>query len=139
MATTYAPKNINDFVSVALSFNGVGLLATPTAQSITNVDYTAPFDILITGAVLMVKNATFGDSITFQVVDVNGILTPPDTVLNQFVTNWYLVEDSQKQFEFQVNYPAKIYGNLVLRLIYNSVGEVSPSLAVNYITHKVLT
>lgn len=136
--TTYTPKNINDFVSSALNFYGVGLTATPTIQTTTNIDYVVPFDILITGAVLMVKNVTFGDNITFQVVDVNGILAPANTVLNQFVTNWYLVEDSEKQFEFQVNYPAKIYEGLILRVIYTSTGETPPELAVNYILHKIL-
>lgn len=138
MSTTYSPKNINDFVGAALNFNGVGILSNPEIQTTTNIDYTIPIDVLMTGAVLLVKNAAFGDHITFQVVDVDGIIAPANTVLNQFVTNWYLVEDVQKQFEFQVNYPAKIYQGLTLRLKYTSVGEVTPELAINYILHKVL-
>lgn len=136
--TSYSPKNVNDFTSSLLNFNGVGLVANIGAGTVTNIDYTVPFDVLITGANLIVKNVKFGDSVSFQVVDANGILAPAGTVLNQFVSNWCLVEDSQKQFEFQSNYPAKIYQNLVLRIVYTSVGIIDPELAINFILHKVL-
>lgn len=136
--TLYNPINIFDFNKRNLNFAAVGIAGTAVANTTTNIDYKLSDDVLITGAQVLTKENVFGDSISFQVVDVDGVLAPPGTVLNQFVNNWQLRSDSQEQINLSVNYPAKIYAGLYLRLVYHSTGGVDVPVAINYSLHKVL-
>lgn len=136
--TTYNPPNVNSFVKSALNFNAQGILATVIAGSVQNIDYQVSGDQLITGAYVLVQNGSFGDHVSFQVVDTQGLYAPPGTMLNQFVSNWYIQSDSELQADFEINYPAKILSGLTLRLIYTSVGSNNPSVAINYLLHEVL-
>lgn len=134
--TTYRPAKIHDFEASKLNFNaqGVSLLLDPNEQSY--LDYTLTDDCLITGAWLIAKNVCLGDTVCLQVLDSAGQFAPPGTILNQFVTNWYLPELTAEQFE--IAYPAKILTGMTIRLIYNSIGSVPVFLAINYKLHKVL-
>lgn len=138
--TTYSPKNSNDFLSIALNFNGTGIFSEIELNTNTNIDYKINEDNIINGMTLLVKNATFGDYITFQVIDLDGVLTPAGTILSQFGTTWYVASDAQNQLVPVIPYPAKIYAGLYLRLIYTSTtAEGDPAkVAVNYYLHKVL-
>jgi hypothetical protein len=136
--TTYDPTNVGDFERTKLNYAAVGISGTASAGTTTNIDHALTDDSLLTGAQVLTDNAAFGDSITFQVVDVNGVVFPAGTVLGQFVTNWKLRSDSQEQISLQVPYPAKVYAGLYLRLIYTSTGASNVAVAINYSLHKVL-
>jgi hypothetical protein len=136
--TTFNPLNISDFRKDGLNFNAQGIKSTASALTSTNIDFKISGDQLLTGAEVLCSIPVFGDSITFQVVDVDGIFAPVGTVLNQFVTNWYLAPDSTRQVNLQVIYPAKIYNGLYLRLVYISTGNITIVVAVNYTLHSVL-
>lgn len=138
MSTTYSPRNTNEFSSKCLNFDGIGINGTAIANTTTSIDYLITQDVLITGAILLTKNSKFGDNFIFQVVDIDGILSPSGTILNQFITNWYVSEDIQKQLDMQINYPAKLYAGLYLRFMYTSIGDEDVSVAINYTLHKVL-
>lgn len=136
--TTYNPGNINDFIKSTLNYSAVGISSLVSFSSVTNIDHRLADDVLLTGAQVLTNCATFGDTINFQVVDVDGIFAPAGTVLNQFVTNWQLKSDSQEQINLNINYPAKIYAGLYLRLVYTSIGSTDITVAINYSLHKVL-
>lgn len=137
--TTYNPPNVDAFVKTALNYDAVGVSGTAAAGTSTNIDYAVTNDMLLTGAQVLTNTASFGDSITFQLVDINNVLGyGANLVLNQFVTNWQLRTDSQEQINLHVNYPAKIATGLYLRLIYNSTGSSNVAVAINYSLHKVL-
>lgn len=137
--TTYNPDNINAFVKSALHYDAIGVTGAAVAGTSTNIDYILTNDMLITGAQVLSNISTFGDSLTFQLVDVNNVLGyGANLVLNQFVTNWQLRSDSQEQIHLNCNYPAKIISGLCLRLIYTSVGSANVMVAINYELHKIL-
>lgn len=137
--TQYDPPNINAFVKVALNYNAVGVTGVANSGTTTNVDYQLTDDTLLTGAQVLTSTSVFGDSITFQVVDVNNILGyGANVVLKQFITNWQLRSDSQEQIDLHVNYPAKLKAGLYLRLVYSSTGGSNVNVAINYALHKVL-
>lgn len=136
--TQYNPINVDDFEKTKLNYDAVGVGGTATAGTTTNIDYAVTDDMLLTGAQVLTNTSVFGDSVSFQLVDVAGLFYPPGSVLNQFVTNWQTRSDSQEQINLQVNYPAKVNAGLYLRLVYVSTGTSSVAVAVNYSLHKIL-
>ena len=136
--STYNPVSVNDFEKTKLTLNIMGTLGTAAHGTTTNIDFKLTDDNLLTGAIFQCKDANWGDSVTIQVVDVDGIVYPAGSVLAQFVTNWYVVTDDQRQISMDVNYPAKIIAGLYLRVVYKSTGSTDVGVAGNYMLHKVL-
>jgi len=136
--TTFNPSNIGQFEKSKLNFNALGVSGTLTAHTTSNLDLLMSDDCLITGAWLVVNGGNYGDYACLQVVDVSGAFSgTPNTVLNQFMTNWYLPPSTDTQFDLV--YPAKIYAGLTIRVVYTSTGLITPPfVAVNYKLHKVL-
>lgn len=136
--TTYNPTHINDFEKTKLNFNGQGVTSSISAGTTTNIDYLLTDDCLITGVELISNNGNYGDYIIMQVVDTTGIAGyPPNTVLEQIGTNWYLPPTADTQFE--IVYPAKIITGLTLRIIYKSTALLGTTfIAINYKLHKCM-
>lgn len=137
--TTYNPNNITEFNKKALQFNGIGVSAVAIAGYSTNIDYKITDDMLITGAQVLTDISTFGDSLSFQVIDIDNIFGyGANLIINQFVSNWQMKSDSQEQINLQVNYPSKIPAGLYLRSIYVSTGPSDVKISINYTLHKVI-
>lgn len=134
--TKFNPFHTNELDKTALLFNAQGVTANPTAGTTTNIDLALTDDHLITGAWVVVSGATLGDTISFQVIDSSGVLAPPGTMLNQFMTSWYLPASAETQLDMV--YPAKIIAGLTLRVVYTSTGATAPFIGINYKLHKVL-
>lgn len=134
--TTYNPPNINSFSKTALNAINPGVSSTVPAGTSINLDYTLTDDCLITGSWILTNNGNYGDTINFQIIDSSGIYGTPGAILNQFINNWYLPPIVNEQIN--VEYPAKIYAGLTLRVIYTSTGTNDVFLAINYKLHKVL-
>lgn len=135
--TTFNPSSVNSFDKSKLNFDAQGVSAIVTAGSTQNIDFQLTDDCLMTGAWVLISGGTWGDSICFQVIDTTGAFSgTPGTVLNQFITNWYVSDQVDTQFDMV--YPAKIYATLTLRVIYKSVGSSNPNFIVNYKLHKVM-
>lgn len=134
-------------------FRGKGIHGTCTAGTNTNVDYKLTEERWINGVDLMAKNQLLGDSIKFQVVDKDyayagilypvtyggtawSVVMPTGVVLDEFGTDWYLAEDTQKQEQVLLPYPARVLVNLYIRLIYNSTGSDNVELYINLFLHK---
>lgn len=136
--TKFNPSNIDKFDKAALNFSAIGVAGSANSGTSTTIDYKLTDDMLLTGSQVLTNGTAFGDSLSFQIIDIDGILTPAGTVLGQFVTNWQLRTDSQEQIKIEINYPAKIYSGLYLRLIYNSTGNSDVLVSINYFLHKIL-
>jgi hypothetical protein len=126
----YGAKDIN------VAFKGVTFTAAPGAE--TSNDLEISDDMLLDGARVVVIGAALGDKLKGQVVDTHGVYAPAGTVLGEYVKDWYMNPASTLQFDFDSEYPAKIYAALSLRLIYTSTGLVAPQVIANYKLHKVL-
>ena len=132
--STYAPVHTSQFNALSLKFNGQGAIGTVPAGTTADIDLLVTADHLLTGGVVISSGAAFGDKATLQVVDVGGTYASAGTVLNQFVTNWYV---SEAPLVLEVDYPAKILAGLTLRLKFTSTGGAEVKAAANYMLHKV--
>ena len=134
--TTFNPNSISEFEKSKLNYAAKGVKSTVPSGTTYDLDMRVADDALITGAWVVTLGSEFGDLASFQIVDVDGIYTPAGTVLNTFITDWNLVGDVN--IDMDIQYPAKIFAGLYLRLKYTSVGPTDIKLAANWKLHKVL-
>jgi hypothetical protein len=134
--TGFDPRNIDDFEKSKLNKDTKSKFQTADLGTTTNIDFTLSDDVLLAGgSVFLVKNAKWGDRVSFQILY-------GQNVIMQFITDWYLNPESIKQDIPSSNYPAKLSTGLVLRIVYTSIGIVGtdspPEVAINYNFEKVL-
>lgn len=126
--------HIQQFTSDNVNFAGAGIRDTATSGQTKNVDYTVPFDVCLTGAVLIVVSAQNGDKATLQIIHPNG-----STILNEFITDWGIATDQQFQFSLDLSYPANIASGLIIRVMYEAAGILGTrTIMCNYFLHKVI-
>lgn len=131
--STYDPQNVGDFEKGKLNFAGKSCLGTSNAGETTNVDILLADDMLMTGGILIVKGGKMLDQISLQIVH------PTYGVVNEFVTNYHVIEDSNRQFELLLQYPAKLATGLTIRCKFTSSADVGTrTIAINYLLHKIL-
>ena len=68
-----------------------------------------------------VAGATQGDTIEFEVVDVDGVLAPAGTVLTQYVDSFYVVDGERRTLAS--GQAADLAAGLYLRVLYHSTGQ----------------
>jgi hypothetical protein len=135
----YSPSNILEYGSKDLNTNLKGVTFTALAGQVTSHDLKIDDDHLIDGASIITQLSALGDKITCQVIDKDNIFGyGANTILGQYVTDWYMDPNSTKQLNYESQYPAKVYAGLYLRIIYTSVGLVNVNVITNYRLHKVL-
>jgi hypothetical protein len=141
---TFTMRSVSDFNSGNLQFAAQGVLGSVPTGTTGHIDMEVPATSLIDGVVFMSNGATFGDTASLQIVDVNGITgAPPGYVLGQYATNWIVGSDANggNTVNLQTPYPAKIPGGLYLRIVYTSTaaaGGPPVGVAINYRLHKCL-
>jgi hypothetical protein len=130
--TSYNPVKISDFEKDKLLFNGQGSYGECSEGQTINIDLTLTDDHLITGGELIVKGGKFEDIVSFQVIY-------EETIIDQFITNYYIKEDVQSQFTKTIEYPAKLVAGLTLRCVYTATAEVGVrDICINYDLHMVI-
>ena len=129
----YAPGSWSTLCAQQVQPNTIGIQATITAGQQQNVDTKIANDSLIRGIELLANGQAFGDTVTVQVVDVDGTYFPPGTVLSTPVSNFNMISDQQKQASYEAVAPFKMIGGLYVRMVYNSTGEANVQLAANLI------
>jgi hypothetical protein len=133
-------------------FRGIGITGIANAGAESNIDYKFTVERYINGVDLILKNHVFGDYLKFQIVDKEylyaGVLyeatytggvpwsvaQPNGVVLDEFATLWYVSEE-QRQGQIIIPYPARIYQNLYIRIIYKSYGANNVDLKANLFLH----
>lgn len=104
-------------------FRGLGFSGTATKNTTTNIDYKMTSNRSMNGMKIICKNHVDGDSIIFQVVDLDNTLGyGAGLVLNQFGTDWYVDESSMNQGIITLPFRTDIYADLYIRFKYNSIG-----------------
>lgn len=139
MPTLYTPTHVNEYTSKLLNARVQGVTTTVAAGTSGNLDWECPDDRIMTGGYLLAKGSVWGDTATLQVVDINGVLAPAGTILNEFVTNLCIHEDTQLKIALEMPYPAKIFQGLFLRVRYTSSGLADVRVGINYLLHKILS
>lgn len=131
--TVYNPEKTADFVKSKLNFNGQSIRGEVETSQTTEADYTLADDHLLTGGVLLVKEAKIGDKVSLQIVH------PTFGVVNEFVKEYGLAEDQQVQFSLNLEYPAKLATGLKIRCKYEASSDPAKrQFVLNLLLHKVL-
>jgi hypothetical protein len=131
--TTYDPQKSSDFEKSKLQFSGQSLYFETATMVTASQDLVLTDDYLLTGGTLLVQGGDMHDQVYLQVVH------PTYGVVNEFVTGFRITPDSVKQFDLQLNYPAKLSAGLSLRCKYVASTALGlRDIAVNFFLHKVL-
>lgn len=138
MSTSFSPITINELTSNNVNLKGTGVSGSAAGLTTTNIDYALLWDAVFTGGNLILSGHHYGDTVTLQVVDVDGIVAPAGTVLGESLTNWNVDSDTQYQHGADVSYPVKILQGLYVRIKYTNSGLLAVSVRANLKFHKIL-
>lgn len=70
--------------------DGVAFIAA--GSTTTNADFKTPSDINLKSVTIYVDGGSWGDRMSFSVVDVDGIVGPAGTVLKTYTPNFFVPE-----------------------------------------------
>lgn len=136
---TTSVRKESDMNADVVKFRGKGISFTATAGTSTSYDYKLTEARLISGTRLMVKNQAWGDTVKFQVVDVDNILGyGAGLVLDEFATDWCIITEKEDQGPVLLPYSAEVLANLYIRFIYTSTGILNVSVKCNLWAHKYM-
>lgn len=122
-----------------LNFDGNGKYQQIPADETTNIDYKIINTAHFNGLRIMLGGHVQGDKATLQVVDVDGIMAPAGTVLNQFAKDWFFSADTSDQGREILPYKSTIPAGLYIRIKYTATGLVLPvKVWINYYLHKII-
>lgn len=78
------------------------------------------------------SSSEIGDTISFQVVDKDGLVYPAGTVLEEFASDIYVMPDTLNR---TVLYKAKLPAGMYLRVVYKSTGSTDVKIVCNIFRH----
>lgn len=134
--STYAPQRWSDLETAKVVPMLVGLQNTATAGGPTNTDWLLTNDILFRSIEVCFLGASAGDTITLQIIDVDGMLGTPNAVLSCPILNWNVFAGTGA-IQYVALTPRKALAGLTFRLIYISTGESDVTVGLNYTTVKL--
>lgn len=110
-----------------------GFLYSAPAGATTNFDYKLDQEVRLRGGHYWAKTPSVGDTVSFQVVDVDDILGGgPGTVVTEYVTNLPLAPwDHQRELLSPT--AAIVPAGLYLRVIYVNAGASAVDFGVDYL------
>lgn len=143
MANYLAVRKVADLDSDKAKYRLQGFKGTAAVANIitgpvlTNIDWKFPEDRWISGGILIAKGTHWGDKIALQIIDKDNILGyGANFVLDEYVSDFYLISDSEFQIQIESPYIALVYGNLYLRVAYtNSSTTDAVEVAMNVVCH----
>lgn len=139
IGSTYSPQRWIDVEAYKVQPKVVGITGSVPAGTTGSFDTLIADDSLIRGVLFLCQGHTFGDKVSFSVVDVDGIYAPAGTVVSTPISNWNINADLQLQAAYESLAPQKILGGLYVRVTYQSVGLLGTvKVAGNLLFNKVL-
>lgn len=119
-----------------------GYSGTATKNTTTDLDFLIPDNRIILGARMIVSNHVLGDKFTTQVIDIDNVIGHgANTVISEYVTDWYVDHGSTNQGDVIV--PEKLAGAIpngtYIRFKYTSIGTVfDVSVKVNFYLYEFI-
>lgn len=129
---------LSPFAKPTHRFDGKTAIGAPQPGQATNIDLkvVGAAGRTLNGGRLIAYDADKKDTVTFQVVDVEGILGyGPDVVLDQFMTWGVFVGFPM---ELSLPYSVDIPEGLYIRCVYQSAGPNPAMVVINYDLHRPL-
>lgn len=115
-------------------FRGASFSGSVSANSSQDIDYKISAERYINGGRLLIDNIGNDDKMTFQVVDKDNVLGyGAGVVLDEFIKDYFI--PTTGNLEVRLDYPARIYAGLYLRLKYTSSHESGCSVKCNLYLH----
>ena len=122
---------VEPFADPIVAFASEGTYGVATAGGTTNLDYKITVTKSIYGAQYFAQNSVAGDSVLFQIVDVDGIMGHgPGLVLSSFVNKWYVIPNTFVDVPLPLS--SQIPEGLYIRVVYNSTGSQNVNMICNY-------
>jgi len=116
-----------------------GTSGTAAKDASTSIDFKVSTDkTYINGGQLLIQNATWGDWIEAQVVDIDNVLGyGSNVVLNQYIYKRF-IHPGLSSVQLNLPYAGKIPQNCYLRIIYHNTSTTTDAqIAMNYYLHKL--
>lgn len=136
MTTLYVRK-VSDLDADKAKFKIQGFQGTAAVNATTNIDWAFPEERWMSGAILIAQGTHWGDKVTVQVIDKDNVLGyGANTVLDEYVTDFYLIADSQFQVQIDCPYVALIPAGIYIRVKYTNTSVLDAvEVAMNVIAH----
>lgn len=139
MSTIYAKnvRRVTELDADKAKFKIQGFKGSATANTTTNIDWAFPNERWVSGAVLMAQGTHWGDKLCLQIIDKDNVLGyGANVVLDEYVTDFYLVSDSEFQVQIDCPYVALVPAGVYLRVKYTNVNLLDAvEVAMNLISH----
>lgn len=130
----------NPFASSTVQFAGKGFSATFTAGQTEDFYFPLKDGFMVNGGEYYTINANQGDTITVDLVDKDGVVAPPGTVLVRpsYLLDWNVSPQNNIKQLFTTSYAATPPERVYLRFTYTSTGENDVTFYCNIFLHKQL-
>lgn len=139
MPVNLGVRKVSDLDADKAKFKLQGFKGTAAAGVgvVTNIDWKLPEDRWISGGILLATGVHWGDKIAVQICDVDNILgAGAGYVLDEYVSDFYVVSDSQFQVQLDSPYIALVPANLYVRIKYTNTSLIDAvEVAMNMVTH----
>lgn len=116
-----------------------GVNGMATKNTTTNFDYKiTSSNLYLSGGEILTQNSVFGDWITVQLVDKDGVYYSAGTVLRVYIIKKYINPSTNRTIvnnPYAGNPPLNVY----LRVGYHSVGTTTDvNVATNFYLHSLI-
>lgn len=130
-------RKVSELDADRATYKMQGFKGTAAVNTITNIDWKVPEDRWISGGILLAQGTHWGDKVCLQIVDKDNVLGyGANVVLNEYVTDFYLVTDTEFQVQMEAPYIALIPANVYIRIAYTNTSLLDPvETVLNLITH----
>lgn len=137
MPNTLAVRKVSDLDADKALYKIQGFKDIASTNSTSNLDFKFTEQCWVSGGILLAQGTHWGDYICLQIIDKDNVLGyGANVVLNEYVSNFYMVSDSEFQLQIESPYIALIPANVYLRIKYTNVSIIDPvEVAFNLVTH----
>lgn len=130
-------RKVSELDADKAKFKIQGFKGIASVNTTTNIDWKLPEERWISGGILLAQGTHWGDKICLQIIDIDNTLGyGANTVLDEYVTDFYVVTDSEFQLQIEAPYIALVLANLYVRIKYSNTSILDPvEVVLNLVTH----
>lgn len=134
---TQAVRKVTDLDADKAKFKLQGFKGLAAVNTTSNIDFKLTEERWVSGGILLCQGTHWGDKISLQVIDKDNVLGyGANVVLDEYVTDFYLVSDSEFQLQLESPYIALVPANIYIRVVYSNTSLLDPvEVAFNLMTH----
>lgn len=130
-------RRVSDLDADKSKFKISGFRGTANVNTTSDIDWALPEERWISGGILMAQGTHWGDKICIQIIDKDNVLGyGANLILDEYVTDFYLVTDAEFQVQMDCPYVALVPAGVYLRIKYTNVSTLDAvEVAFNVVSH----